>query len=166
VSLGTEDNGLDLQFDIQYDPDPFTGDAFSGEVGLTQLLSMDYSLPGETFSDERLDGAREFYHGTKVITSVFPLTAFAPFLDMPGNTGLFPVRVKGDFRVFCRFRPSAGIPADNIFVTLGILHWEMHGECSSAGPPEIWPTKRVPSPSQPDESDEFPSWKRRRWGGD
>jgi hypothetical protein len=65
-----------------------------------------------------------------------------------------PVRVKGNFKTFCRFRPDEGSESENIFVTLGIVTWDCNGYTFWG---ILWENE-VNGPVGPDDSDGFPFW--------
>ncbi len=128
---------------------------FDGEFGITQLCQLEY-IPGNLFySDYRRDGP-EFYNDVKPVLPNIHVWQY--FDDGPFNTGALPVQLKGQFKVFCRFRPAIGNSAENIFVTLGIVTWSMNAKCVSQGPPPAFTVKETPDPVGPNSSTEFPKW--------
>lgn len=53
---------------------------------------------------------------------------FFLFRDIPELVGLKPLKIEGNFRDYVRFRPSGPSENANIYVTIGLVTWEFHGE--------------------------------------
>jgi hypothetical protein len=86
------------------------------------------------------------------------------FADSLENTYWSPNRLKGTFKDYVRFRPSRGVEAENIYVTLGIIRWEIHAVAERDLAWFTWhlATDHHPAPTGPDNSDEFPQWTSNR----
>ncbi len=130
-----------------------------GDAGITQICDLDYSNPASQCTGN-LDGNDEFYHGTQGImqqANHYTYGNNVPFFDTPYNIWTSPNRLKGQFRDYVRFRPNG---VASIFVTLGIVTWEMHAVAERVEFSGVWEltTDSHPAPVGPDTSDEFPVW--------
>jgi hypothetical protein len=131
---------------------------YSGAIGLTQLITADYSdWLGWVFSDERCDrgewysGPNDFPGGNYSVPN-----GFVSLDDGPNEVWVTPNIVSLSARDFVRFTPSCGIP-----VTLGILTWETVGVAQELlGSWPYWEITEdeTTGPDGPDSSDEFPKW--------
>lgn len=144
LKLGQEDNTGAMIFSVDYNSQ------FRGKGRITQLCSLNYSGLGPSFSDYRRDGS-ESYEEADIIpgTAQTSLT----FQDGPFNTDTLPNRLQGYFVDYIRFCPDAG--SGNIFVTLGIINWNMNATAASST--TISPSS-TPNPTGPNDSDVFPVW--------
>jgi hypothetical protein len=130
---------------------------YDGALGLTQLITADYSNPVYVFSDERCDGG-EWYSGPSGVHGgnySVPNGAVG-FGDGPSDIWVTPNIVSLSCRDFVRFQPVGGIP-----VTLGILTWETVGVAETLLiPSSDWNITEdaTTGPNGPDGSDEFPVW--------
>jgi len=157
-------NAMDFAVDVK--------SRYHGQAGLTQLCRLDYSgaeLPGQPqlrFTDWRLDALKEqnpgsfngeFYDGLAPNTST-NIPIHCVLQDQPENTGVLPLRLKGEYKTYVRFMPDG---ADSIFVTLGIVTWNMHGEAVSGSPSPVLTLQLCPPPVSLVYSEEFPKWEKR-----
>jgi hypothetical protein len=129
---------------------------FAGDAEYTQIVSL--SSPSRSCQNA-LD-AKEFYNdGARINKNLDPQgnVNTLELRDGPesGSTSS-PNYLVGSFATYFRFRPEAGSPGDNIYVTLGILRWTIDGEAQA----DPWRLTRniVISPSAFEDSSEFPSW--------
>jgi hypothetical protein len=131
-----------------------------GLGGLTQLFTADYSWPGPSFTERRADGG-EWYHDGHQPVDINPGTSsiIIPFQDFPSNKGPIRNRLKAAFDVYVRFAPEG---EDSIFVTLGIIRWNIDAEIDWVDFPNTWNylKQSTPDPTGPDGSDEFPTWNK------
>jgi hypothetical protein len=142
---------------------------YSGQFGITQLITANYSNPLYIFSVERCDGS-EYYADlsvviprsrTNIITGAQFPNAFITLDDGPNSIWLSPNIVNLSVRDFARFQPDGGIP-----VTLGIVTWETVGTAERTFLGDDWniTTDSTTGPNGPDHSDEFPIWKKHQGG--
>ena len=128
----------------------------AGSIGITQLITANYSNPFYVFSNERCDGL-EYYSGPTPVsgsTNSDVVTGVVGLGDGPWSIWADPNRVSLSCRDFVRFAPNGGIP-----VTLGILQWHTVGLAQRfAGGWIILEDHDTPDPTGPDKSDEFPRW--------
>ena len=124
---------------------------FYGNVGITQLITADYSNPVLIFSDERCDGSEFYSPPIRIIHSCLP-----GLNDGPSDIWTTPNIVNLSCRDFIRFKPDGD---DSIWVTLGIVTWDTVGTAEQ----DFWgnwtkTTDVTPAPSGPDRLDTFPIW--------
>jgi hypothetical protein len=134
---------------------------YGGVIGLTQIITANYSNPLYIFSVERCDGA-EFYDGPWTVTARTDSSAKSGLTGMndgPSDTWVDPNIVNLSARDFVRFQPSGGI-----YVTLGITTWDTVGIAHDAF--GVWSitTDATTGPNGPDSSDEFPVWTQNQGG--
>ncbi|MDB6021955.1 MAG: hypothetical protein JWQ04_1812, partial [Pedosphaera sp.] len=146
LKLGEDDNVGSMRYDATYTSD------YIGQGLITQLCTLDYSGPGPTFSDYRLDGTEAYEQG-----AIIPGTSsiFLTLQDGPSNVDTLPDRIKGSFKDYIRFRPNVGNTNDNIYITLGIVSWSMNATATNST--TISPND-TPDPVGPDNSNDFPFW--------
>ena len=154
LGLGDTDNTGAMVYQVNYN----SKDSFSGTGRITQLCQLNYSgihYPSCSFSDYRRDGS-EAYEENNIV----PGTAHVSLTlqDGPLNVDTFPNRLQGAFKDYIRFRPDAGNAADNIFVTLGIVSWNMLATATSSG----IDSAQSPDPTGPSNSNDFPIWTNTR----
>jgi hypothetical protein len=130
---------------------------YNGEIGLTQLITADYSNPLYVFSDERCDRG-EWYSGPNSVHggNYSVPNGFVDCDDGPSDIWVTPNIVSLSCRDFARFQPDGGIP-----VTLGIVTWETVGVAETLLiPSSDWriTEDETTGPDGPDGSDEFPRW--------
>ncbi len=72
-----------------------------------------------------------------------------------------PIEVKGQFQDYIRFTPNT---SGSIYVTLGIVTWNLDGKIACQGSPPAWQLmiNSTPDPVGPDSSDSFPAYTRPR----
>ncbi|HIG30625.1 MAG TPA: hypothetical protein EYQ50_23625 [Verrucomicrobiales bacterium] len=129
---------------------------YAGKFIITQLCQLDYNiLPGWSFTEWKLDGNTDEYSGPYTVQA--DPTNTGGFQDQPQMNAAAgtPLRVKGNFKDYIRYRPSAGISTDNIYVTLGIVTWSCHGETDST---DAIITNTITGPSNVSASSSFPTW--------
>jgi hypothetical protein len=135
---------------------------YGGAIGLTQLITANYSNPTYMFSHERCDGS-EFYDGPNAVSarSDSGPSGFVAMNDGPQGYWLDPNIVSLSCRDFIRFQPSGGI-----YVTLGIATWDTVGVAHNLF--GIWSidssSTATTGPDGPNNSDEFPVWKINQLG--
>jgi hypothetical protein len=123
---------------------------FSGTGAITQLIQADYSPPGPSFSDFRLDGS-ELYSSGPIVPIFSPqVQKNFYFNDFPGNP--LGSRLKATFQDYIRFMPDGD---DNIFATIAIVTWNIWGEVTVDG---TWAHQETPDPAGPTPSTDFPVW--------
>ena len=130
-----------------------------GDAGITQICDLDYSNPAFQCVG-RLDGNKEFYNDTQRIWVQANHLAdgnVLMFFDGPWNKWTSPNRLKGHFRDYVRFRPTG---SESIYVTLGIVTWDMHAVAERIEFSGVWEltTDVHPAPVGPDSDDTFPEW--------
>lgn len=138
---------------------------FPGHGGITQIATLDYNTSAFQVTDY-VDGS-EFYSSKQIFenshTFLSPPTPYIPDVndinlnDLP-SIGLprfwGKLRLKGTFKDYVRFRPDG---TDNIYVTLGLVTWQMHAQ--SEAPNWELTVDEHPAPSEVDPSrDSFPTW--------
>lgn len=155
VSLGERDGDFDFEGDFKFigSPPP------SGEVMLTQLCQLDYrpwSIPSAKFLNEpaRLDHSEAYSFGIVGISN-----DKIHFEDGPEFTSTPPpLHLKGNFKVFVRYKPLYGTPDDNIFVTIVTMDWGVDAIFQQFEP-ETWVRKEFIGPTF-SLSNEFPLWEK------
>jgi hypothetical protein len=153
LKLGENDdsgNGA-MRFDVDINS------KYSGSIGLTQLITANYSNPTCIFSDERCDGT-EYYSGPNAVTARndSSRSGLISMDDGPNSIWVTPNIVNLSSRDFVRFQPVGGIP-----VTVGIVTWDTVGVAETIlVPDDDWhiTTDATTGPNGPDSSDEFPVW--------
>jgi hypothetical protein len=149
LELGEPDNTGAMVYQVNYN----SIKQFSGTGRITQLCTLNYSdAPISSFSDFRCDGSEAYEEDT-----VTPGTGHVilTLQDGPFNIDTLPNRLQGSFQDYIRFRPDAGNVSDNIFVTLGIVYWNMNAVAT--GPTTVSPNETL-DPTGPDNSNKFPFW--------
>jgi hypothetical protein len=90
------------------------------------------------------------------------LFAFREYSDGPGIHAKPPrVTITDSFLCYFVFRPSKGNETENIYVTLGTLHWTWSSTSVYDSTQGQWSTPSpaiVAPPSNPDSDDRFPEW--------
>jgi hypothetical protein len=150
LGLGDSDNTGAMVYQVNYKSIL----PFSGTGRITQLCQLNDSgihYPSCSFSDYRLDGGEAYEED-----AIVPNTAHVSLTlqDGPYNVDTFTNRLQGSFEDYIRFRPDAGNASDNIFVTLGIVSWNVLATATSSG----INTAQSPDPTGPSNSNEFPIW--------
>jgi hypothetical protein len=130
---------------------------YNGAIGLTQLITADYSNPLYVFSDERCDRG-EWYSGPNPFHggNYSGPNGSVSLDDGPSDIWVTPNIVSLSCRDFVRFQPGGGIP-----VTLGVVTWETVGVAETLLiPSSEWriTEDETTGPDGPDGSDEFPKW--------
>jgi hypothetical protein len=151
LGLGESDNTGAMVYEVNYN----TKNPFSGTGRITQLCMLQYSgihVPSCSFSDYRLDGVEAYEEDT-----ITPGTGHVilTLQDGPFNIDTLPNTLRGSFQDYIRFCPDAGSASDNIFVTLGIVSWNMNATATNST--TISPSE-TPDPTGPDNSNGFPIW--------
>ena len=133
---------------------------FSGTAGYTQLITgeYDYNTP-YVIDGYQLDNV-EWPRGEKIIVaSEFGVQV--PFDDGPAVSlasinGITAMDLS--LNTYLRFRPDAGNPSDNIFVTLRLVAWGVTASASKSN--GVWTVDLGSSTSGPNDStsNEFPLW--------
>ena len=132
--------------------------AYAGWAFWTQLCAIDTSNGAWT---RRLD-FREHYMGEpsdrSIVASENPPGSAnsVNFMDGPAVESGDPVRYSGQYEAYLRFRPNAGIPDENIYITIGIVYWNINGIANNN--PWRLTTDVITVPSGPVDSSEFPVW--------
>jgi hypothetical protein len=149
LQLGDNDNVGAMVYEVDYDS------VFGGIGRITQLCMLNYSgihSPSCSFSDFRLDGIESYEQDT-----ITPGTAKVSLTlqDGPNNIDYLPNRLQGSFEDYIRFCPTIGNIANNIYVTLGIVYWNINAAVTNS--PTISPNQ-TPDPTGPDNSNGFPVW--------
>ena len=157
LKLGKNDESGDGEMQFTVD----INSKYGGTIGLTQLITANYSNPLYVFSTERCDGS-EFYDGPWTVTGTTDFSApsgLTSLDDGPSEYWVDPNIVSLSARDFARFQPSGGIP-----VTLGIVTWETVGVANDLF--GVWSitTDATTGPTGPNNSDEFPVWNANQGG--
>ena len=143
---------------MQYRVKVTTTTNFNGQAGITQLCDLDYSNPA-FWCKNYLDGNDEFYNYTVPIVPVANAGNIIYLSDTPSSIWLTPNKLIGSYRDYVRFRPDGDV--NNIYVTLGIVTWNMNAVGEWVPFTEdtwILTTDEHPAPKGPDKSDDFPVW--------
>lgn len=154
LQIGTLEYNYDIDFDVE------VSSRFIGDAAITQICTLNYSNP-----NGRVTGALdqiEFYRERVV----YPAVEWNPMNldDGPGAWDYSPNRVQGSFTDYVRFRPRAGVPDDNIYVTLGIVQnghgasWDILGVAQEGSGTWTITTNIINPPTSVDSSDAFPNW--------
>ncbi len=101
---------------------------FDGSAGITQLwngYATNASSGINTFGTIQLDN-QEFYMNTLISVQAQFIANEIYFQDGPGLDCIGNTFLQVDFTDYGRFRPDAGTPDENIYVTLGIVNWDVH----------------------------------------
>ena len=77
-----------------------------------------------------------------------------PSLQLPFTAGWGELQI-ADAADYIRFKPGLGSGDGNIYVTLGVVHWQAHGKYSCLDGLQI---NSTPPATKPDDSDGFPVW--------
>ena len=142
-----------MAYTVEYDTD------VNGLGEITQTCQLSYSPDpgGFNFSDWRLDGSIN-YEGPQ---GVIPNTGSIDIglNDGPQNgtyASQSPIEVKGNFTDYIMFQPTS--TAGSIYVTLGIVTWNLDGKIAYQGSPPSWQfvITNTPDPVGPNNSDAFP----------
>ena len=148
---------------------------FDGVAGVTQLISGKETNASfsEIISGTNLDGS-EFYSNRNygamlpVLAGIAvgpPMTSnnLAALIDDPGIPCVGSTGVNLNFTDYVRFKPNAGNPDNNLFVTLGTVSWHVYGSANtnSSNPTNytIIGTTSTSIDPTPSSSDGFPIWK-------
>jgi hypothetical protein len=153
-SSGTSTTGV-MAYTVEYDSES-NG---LGEITQTCQLSYAPDSGGNNFPDWRCDGV-ENYDGPQSITpgtSTMDMT----FNDGPQNYTAFSesCEVKGNFIDYIRWNPNT---PGSIYVTLGIVTWNIDGKAVYDEQSSSWPlvVTNSPDPVGPVDSDQFPIYTR------
>jgi hypothetical protein len=154
-SSGASTTGV-MAYTVQYN----TTSNGVGEITQTCQLSYVPDLGGYNFSDWRCDGPENYDRPQNIVprTSSIDMT----FNDGPQNQSVTsPIEVKGSFIDYIRFSPNT---PGSIYVTLGIVTWNMDGAITHTGTPPSWTfvITNTPDPVGPNTSDQFPFYTRPR----
>jgi hypothetical protein len=112
---------------------------FRGVASITQTINGKYTQNYHMawpYKDDVMDTDGKYYRDGSEIYASSPIMENDPlnlsFSDCPqsevDNVYPYNIRIKADFLDYVRFRPNAGTPANNIYVTLATFTWSMWGE--------------------------------------
>jgi hypothetical protein len=156
VKLGTTGTGTEgeMAYTVEYN----TTNQGHGQITQTCQLSYDPDPGGFNFSDWRCDGSTNYVGPANIIPNTIYTTM--TFDDGPQNgttVSTSPVEVKGQFKDYIMFQPTN---VNSIFVTLGIVTWNLDGKIEHQGSPASWQLTitNAPDPVGPDDSDMFPQF--------
>ncbi|MGP8201319.1 MAG: hypothetical protein ACLQU4_17650 [Limisphaerales bacterium] len=162
VKLGMPGTGQStygqMDYDVRCDTD------FSGLGMITQTCQLAYNPDpgGFNFPDWRLDGATN-YDGPTNIFATSTYVFYPEFDDGPQNGTTFStssIEVKGSFTDYIMFQPTN--TAGSIYVTLGIVTWNMDGLITNAAAGWTFVTTNSPDPVGPNNADQFPFYTQPR----
>jgi hypothetical protein len=133
---------------------------FSGAAGYTQLITgeYDYNIP-YVIDGYQLDNT-EWPRGEKtIVASEFGVQVSfddGPAVSLASINGITAMDLS--VKTYLRFRPDAGNPNDNIFVTLRLVTWGVTASASKSN--GVWTVDLGSSTSGPNDStsNEFPLW--------
>jgi hypothetical protein len=160
LSYGIQGTGVGrLTYDVR------TRSQFRGRAGITQVATLDYDTVGMNVTDF-LD-AKQFYSEMDILENAHRFLNPPHYIetvndfnlhDLPSVSKVFYIpkrRLKGEFKDYVRFRPNG---PDNIYATVGLVTWNMHGEIEAALNWNFTHDEH-PAPSDVDQSvDDFPVW--------
>jgi hypothetical protein len=135
---------------------------YDGRWAVTQIYRARYHIsPGafdniNTLNTQAVDSS-EYYDGTHLYSAASPATHPVQFddypeLSCPGEAAEISVASAEDY---VRFKPGRADGDGNIYVTLGIVNWNAHGEYSRV---TGWGANRTPPATAPRDSTDFPWW--------
>jgi len=157
VKLGTPGQNAfgEMAYVVEYD----TTKKGQGEITQTCQLSYNPDPGGYNFTDWRCDGSTN-YVGLETIYPYGQGRIDISLDDGPQNgttVSTAPIEVKGQFMDYIMFQPDY---ANSIFVTLGIVTWNLDGKIAYQGNPASWQfvITNSPDPVGPDNSDTFPQF--------
>ena len=163
LQLGDNNSHGDMNYEVH------VWSYYGGTAGIVQLIKRSASNGSVDSGSLGTDGAFWLDSSYPYITS--PVLAYedtpVTFSDGPGVPDVASVlswttSVSDQFIDYVVFRPSAGVQADNIYVTLGVV--------SGGNPSWGWsasttwtlgwstPTYSITRPTWPDDSNGFPTW--------
>jgi hypothetical protein len=184
LMLTNDHNQLALAYGNKYTPGdtpPYYGawwnatinSTYAGSWGLTQVIKAleavwvgENTIPTFDSLNDAVADAGEFYNitdaGTQsdgswnyaVTNAASHAIEFQDFPEEPVNTYLWTsVEVNfADSQDYIRFKPAG---SGSIYVTLGIVKWNAHGQYNQI---LGWEHNDTPAPSAPDGSETFPFW--------
>ncbi len=140
---------------------PYIQSAFAGTAGFTQLISgsflNDFSI---STSGYELDSVL-WMRGLKAVHVGHYTQNNIPFNDGPSvslATLNDTTAIDLSFQTYLRFKPDAGNPDDNIYVTLSLVSWGVSASATKTG--GVWQldSRSLPSGPAPSDSIAFPVW--------
>lgn len=156
VKLGSPGTGQNVAGQMVYGVRCETDVGGLGMITQTCQLSYNPDSGGFNFSDWRLDGSTN-YDGPTNIPATTTYVFFPTFDDGPNNSTSFStssIEVKGKFTDYIMFQPT-NTPG-SIYVTLGIVTWNVDGLITNAPTGWTFITTNTPDPVGPNNSDQFP----------
>ena len=151
---------------------------FSGSANIVQLVNATRSLANSYGGYQKttggqfwLDNSNPYFNDVTfpINANTFYYTVFL-FIDQPSYGLNFPAEIlttvfgafppdlcsiNDSFQDYIIFKPDG---ADSIYVTLGRVFWSWSASTSNSFGAWSAPTYQVNGPSNPDDSDEFPTW--------